>query len=150
MNRLYAIAQLLLRCSLAIGFMLPVLDRLGFFGTSTDGSVVWGNWTNFTSYTNTLMPYVSLKTATFFGFLATLLEAVCSIFLLIGFKVRYTALISFGLTLIFAVSMMFFLDARAPFNYSVFVVSFSSLMLATCYKFPWSIDTYKNQPKAYD
>lgn len=37
---------------------------------------------------------------------------------------------SFLLTLIFAVSMLLFAGYRAPFNYSVFVVSFSSLLLA--------------------
>lgn len=150
MMRLYAVAQLLLRYSLALGFIIPVLDRLGCLRTSAEEGVVWGNWSAFTNYTRTLLPYVNLKTATFLGLVATLLEAVCSIFLLIGYKVRYTALTSFGLTLLFALSMMFSLGFRAPFNYSVFVVSFSSLLLASCYKYPWSIHTYQNQPKASD
>jgi hypothetical protein len=38
--------------------------------------------------------------------------------------------------------MMFFLHIRSPFSSSVFVVSFSSLTLATFSTFPWSLDNY--------
>lgn len=142
MKNYYQIAQLLLRYSIAIGFLLPVLDRLGYFGSPGEANVTWGNWNNFVAYTQQLMPYVNLKTASFCGFVATATEVVCCVFLLVGYKVRYTALASFGLTLIFALSMMFFLHFRAPFNFSVFVVSFASLLLSTLPHFSWSIDNY--------
>ena len=143
----YPIAQLLLRCSLGIGFLLPVLDRIGFFGTFGDANVAWGDWQNFVAYTHTLMPYVNISMASFFGFLATAGEVLCGILLLVGYKIRYAAFGSFALTLIFALSMMFFLHYRAPFNFSVFVVSFSSLMLTTFHNFPWSIDAYLDARK---
>lgn len=88
------------------------------------------------------MPYANVSIAAFFGFVATVGEALCGILLLVGYKIRYAAFGSFCLTLIFALSMLFFLHYRAPFNYSVFVVSFSSLMLASFPNFPWSIDAY--------
>ncbi|NJI73255.1 DoxX family protein [Sphingobacterium kitahiroshimense] len=142
MKKSYPIIQLLLRYSVGIGFLLPVMDRLGYFGAPGETNVIWGNWTSFVAYTHQLMPYVDLKTASFFGFLATAIEIICGILLLVGYKVRYAALASFGLTFIFAISMMFFLHFRAPFNFSVFVVSFSSLLLSTLPHFSWSIDNY--------
>lgn len=148
MKRIYPIAQLFLRCSIGIGFLLPVLDRLGYFGAPGDSGVVWGDWTDFIAYTHQLMPYINLKATFFWGFMATVLELLCGILLLVGYKVRYIALGSFGLTLIFALSMMFFLNFRAPFNFSVFVVSFSSLMLATSSGFPLSIDAYLDNRKS--
>lgn len=123
-------AQLLLRWALSIGFILPVLDRLGAFGAPEDPHVAWGDWSTFAEYTHQLMPYVDLKTASIFGMIATIIEVICALFLMIGYRIQYTALTSFFLTLIFALSMLIFLHIRAPFNYSVFVVAFSSLLLA--------------------
>lgn len=142
MKTIYPIAQLLLRCSIGTGFLLPVLDRTGAFGAPGEANVAWGDWANFAAYTQQLMPYASLSVASFFGFVATVLEALFGILFLAGYKIKYVALGSFGLTLIFALSMLFFLHYRSPFNYSVFVVSFSSLMLAAYPSFPWSIDAY--------
>lgn len=142
MRTTFSIAQLLLRISLGIGFLLPVLDRLGYFGGPGEHNVLWGDWTNFVAYTHQLMPYVNLKLASYFGFIATVLELLFCVMLTVGYKARYMALGSFALTLTFALSMMFFLHFRAPFNFSVFVVSFSSLMLASFSEFPWSVDAY--------
>lgn len=142
MKTIYPVTQLLLRFSLGIGFLLPVLDRIGFFGTPGEANVVWGDWASFVAYTNQLMPYVHINTAAFFGFIATVGEVLCGIMLLVGYKTRYAAVGSFGLTFVFAFSMFFFLHYRAPFNFSVFVVSFSSLILACLPNFPWSIDSY--------
>lgn len=147
MKKSYPIIQLLLRYSIGLGFLLPVMDRLGYFGASGEANIIWGNWTEFSAYTHLLMPYLNIETASFFGLLATIIEILCGILLLVGYKIRYAALASFGLTLIFAISMMFFLHFRAPFNYSVFVVSFSSLLLATLPNFPWSVDNYSKKPK---
>jgi len=140
MNNFHPIAQILLRYAIGIGFLLPVLDRVGFFGPAGQNNVAWGNWTNFIDYTHLLMPYLSLKSTAFFGFVATALEILFGVLLLVGYKIKYVAFGSFGLTLIFALSMLFFLHFRAPFNYSVFVVSFSSLLLAANTHYPWSID----------
>src|SRR5690606_26308516 len=147
MKERYSIAQLLLRFSIGIGFLLPVLDRMGCFGGPGEPNVFWGDWTSFIAYTHQLMPYINLSAAYYFGLVATILEVIFGICLLLGYKIKYVALGSFALTLIFALSMLFFLHVRAPFNFSVFVVSFSSLILSTFHKFPWSIDTYLNQHK---
>ena len=131
MKKIFPMAQILLRLALGIGFILPVLDRIGFLGAPGSANVSWGNWTNFVAYANSLMPYLSLKMASFFGLIATIAEALFGIFLIIGYRTKLVAYGSFGLTLIFALSMLFFVGYRSPFDYSVFVNSFSCLLLAS-------------------
>ena len=143
MKGVHPLAQLLLRLALGIGFILPVLDRIGCLGAPGQKNVAWGNWENFTAYTNVLMPYVNPATASFFGFIATVAEAVFAVMLIIGYKTRMAAYGSCILTLIFALSMLLFAGYRAPFTYSVFVVSFSSLLLASSPGYAWSIDERK-------
>lgn len=131
MKKMPSTAQLLLRFALGVGFILPVLDRIGFLGAPGSANVSWGNWVNFVAYTNTLMPYFPQKIASFFGLVASVGEAVFGILLIIGYKIKFAAYGSFALTLVFALSMLFFIGYRSPFDYSVFVVSFASLLLAT-------------------
>lgn len=140
MNKQISNAQLLLRLALGIGFILPVLDRIGALGAPGSNGVGWGNWSNFTDYTHSLIPYVNRSLASVAGFIATIAEVLFSILLIIGYKTKWAAYGSFALTLIFALSMFFFSNYRAPFNYSVFVVSFSSLLLAALPYHKWSFD----------
>ena len=142
MNKESAIPQLFLRFALGIGFILPVMDRLGMLGPVGQNNVGWGNWENFVAYTNVLMPYLSKSAAGIMGLIATIAEVVFGVMLLIGLKTRYAAIGSFLLTLIFALSMAIFLGYRAPFNYSVYVVSAASLLLAGVSGYKWSIDQY--------
>lgn len=135
-----AIPQLFLRLSLGIGFILPVLDRFGLLGAPGGPNVGWGNWHNFVVYTNSLLPYLNAGTAEVMGALATIGEILFGILLIIGYKTKLAAIGSFALTLAFALSMLFFAGYRAPFNYSVFVVSAASLLLATVPLYKWSID----------
>lgn len=133
-------AQLFLRLALGVGFILPVLDRLGVLGAPGTPNVGWGNWDNFITYTHSLMPYISTSMANISGLGATIAEAVFGIFLIVGYKTKIMAIGSFLLTLTFALSMLFFAGYRAPFNYSVFTDSAASLLLATISIYKWSID----------
>lgn len=131
MKKIFPTAQILLRFALGAGFILPVLDRIGFLGAPGSANVSWGNWTNFVGYANNLMPYFPTKVASFFGLTASIGEALFGILLIIGYKVKLAAYGSFVLTLVFALSMLFFTGYRSPFDYSVFSVSFASLLLAS-------------------
>lgn len=131
MKKIFPVAQTLLRFALGAGFILPVLDRTGFLGAPGSANISWGNWVNFVAYANNLMPYLSTEIASFFGLVATIGEALFGILLIVGYKIKHAAYGSFMLTLIFALSMLFFVGYRSPFDYSVFVVSFSSLLLAS-------------------
>lgn len=135
--------QLFLRLALGIGFILPVMDRFGWLGAPGNPTVGWGSWSIFLDYTNSLMPYLSRSLANIMAIIATAGELVFGILLIIGYKIRLAATGSFLLTLMFALSMLFFANYRAPFNYSVFVVSASGLLLATIPSYKWAIEDDK-------
>ena len=136
-------AQLFLRLALGIGFILPVMDRFGWLGAPGSPTVGWGNWSVFLDYTNSLMPYLTRPVANVMAILATAGELVFAVLLIVGYKIKLAAIGSFLLTLAFALSMLIFANYRAPFNYSVFVVSASSLLLATLPTYKWSIEAGK-------
>jgi len=133
-------AQLFLRLALGIGFILPVMDRFGWLGAPGSPTVGWGNWSVFLDYTNTLMPFLARPAANIMAVLATAGELIFAVLLIIGYKIKWAAIGSFLLTLAFALSMLIFANYRAPFNYSVFVVSASSLLLSTLPTYKWSVD----------
>lgn len=132
--------QLFLRLAIGLGFILPVMDRFGWLGAPGNPTVGWGNWSIFLDYTNSLMPYLSRPLANIMAIIATAGELVFGILLIIGYKIRLAAIGSFLLALMFALSMLIFANYRAPFNYSVFVVSASSLLLATTPDYKWAIE----------
>jgi len=131
MKNTFDIPQLYLRAALGIGFILPVMDRFGWLGAAGQNGNAWGNWTNFVAYTHTLMPYMNNFLTTTLAIAATVSEVIFGIMLLIGYRIKLAATGSFFLTLAFAFSMLFFANYRAPFSYSVFVVSAASLYLAS-------------------
>lgn len=133
-------AQAFLRLALAIGFLSPVLDRFGVWGPPGSPNVGWGNWESFSHYAQSLMFFLPKSIAEIFAILATLAEAVLAILLLLGLKTRWAAVASALLTLSFAGCMTVALGIQAPLNYSVFVFSAASLLLATLSEYRWSLD----------
>ncbi|MHA3787041.1 DoxX family membrane protein [Flavobacterium hauense] len=132
--------QLYLRMALGIGFILPVMDRLGMLGLPGSPNVGWGNWSNFVDYTNSLMPYLSNSIANVLGGIASIAEVLFGIMLIIGYKTKYAAIGSGVLTLTFALSMLFFAGYRSPFNYSVFTCSAAAFLLSAIENYKWSVD----------
>ncbi|WP_147243742.1 DoxX family protein [Pedobacter miscanthi] len=150
-NNIYDRAQLFLRMSMGIGYLLPVMDRLGIFGGPGVNGNIWGNWENFVGYANTLMPYFGKGAAGIFAGLATLAEAVFALAFIAGFQIRLAAYGSMILTLIFSLSMILFVGFRAPFNYSVLVFSSASYILALIPFYRWSLDALRKtkRPNTY-
>lgn len=142
MNSTSPIPQLFLRLALGIGFILPVMDRLGWLGPAGQHFTAWGNWPNFVAYTNMLVPFLDKSLAGIAALLATVAEALFGVLLIIGYKTKLMALGSFILTLTFGLCMAIFLGLRAPFNYSVFADSAAALLLATVPVYKWSVDHY--------
>ena len=132
--------QLYLRLALGIGFILPVMDRLGMLGLPGSPNVGWGNWSNFTDYTNSLMPYLNRSIASLLGAIASVAEVVFGLMFIIGYKTKYAAIGSGVLTLSFALSMLFFAGYRSPFTYSVFTCSAASFLLSAIDSYKWSLD----------
>ncbi len=122
--------SLFARLSIALGFLSAVADRLGLWtpllGTE---NVVWGNMESFTAYTGVLLPWVPKILLPLFAWGATIAEIVLGVFLLIGFQKRLVALLSGILLLTFALSMLFALNAKAPFDYSVFAAAACAFLL---------------------
>ena len=141
-QQLKPMAQLFTRLALGIGFLWPVMDRLGWLGAPGSGSVAWGDWDSFVTYTNTLIPFANRGITNVMAFAATLAEIVFGICLIAGYKIRLVALGGAALTLTFAFCMAIFISPDAPLNYPVFVFSSGNLLLATISSYRWSVDDF--------
>lgn len=122
--------SLFARVAIAFGFLSAVADRLGLW-TPLLGSenVVWGNMGSFTAYTGVLLPWVPETILPLFAWTATIAEIILGILLLIGFQKRLVFLLSGILLLTFAFSMLFFVNIKAPFDYSVFAAAACAFLL---------------------
>ena len=134
-----ALGQIVLRIGLGTGFLLPVMDRMGWLGAPGSG-VAWGSWANFVAYTNKLMPFLPAAGAGGMGAIASVAEAVFGICLIIGYKTWQAALGSAILTFVFGLCMAIFLNIAAPFKYPVFVFTGGALLLSCLNEYKWSID----------
>lgn len=122
--------SLFARIAIALSFLSAVADRFGLW-TPLLGSenVVWGNMENFIAYTGILIPWAPKAILPLFAWSATIAEIVLGILLLTGFYQRIVALLSGILLLTFAFSMLFFVNIKAPFDYSVFTAAACALLL---------------------
>jgi uncharacterized membrane protein YphA (DoxX/SURF4 family) len=136
------IAQLILRLALGLGFLLPVMDRLGLMGPYGTSGVSWGDWKHFVDYTHTLVPFTSRLVANILSLLATIAEAVFGVCLIIGFRIKQAALGAGILTLLFGLCMAVFKSIDAPFSYPVFVFTGGALVLSGIDHYRWSVDNY--------
>jgi putative oxidoreductase len=146
------IAALFLRISIATGFLSASADRFGWWGINGAKGVSWGDWQHFVNYTNVLLPFAPPALANVllpfappalanvFAIAATVAEIVIAILLAIGLYTRLAAFSAGLLALFFALSMTFTLGIKAPFSYSVFIVSAAGFLLAAIPAYKWSID----------
>ena len=123
------ISILFLRFSLAGSYLSAVADRFGFWGKAGEPGVVWGNFTAFLSYTQFLNPWAPTELSSLLGYIATGAEIILAILFLIGFKLKLTSITSFGLLMLFALSMTFTSGIKGAFDYSVFTAAAASLLL---------------------
>jgi putative oxidoreductase len=130
------IATLLLRLSLASGFLSAVASRLGLWGKHSSG---WSSFLNYTAQVNTFAPKSFIPTI---AVVATILEAGLGILLLIGFKTGYAAYGAALLSLLFALAMTYSYGIKEPMDYSVFAFSAAAFLLATIPFYKWSIDQF--------
>ncbi len=114
-------------------------------------NISWGNWANFVLYTHKLNPSISAEVASILAILATLGEAGFGILLVLGLFTRWAALGARLLTSAFALAMSIELGYKAPINYSVWVDSAASLLLATFSAYAYSMDSliFKRRPTIF-
>ena len=104
------LVKLFLRLTISVGFLSAVADRFGFWSKENSA---WGNWENFLNYTKVLNPLVPENLISPVAIIATALEIIFPIFLLV-----------FGLSMAFSVGI------KAPLDYSVFTGSAACFALS--------------------
>ncbi|XHR97287.1 hypothetical protein ACFJIV_11905 [Mucilaginibacter sp. UC70_90] len=117
------------------------MDRLGLLGSPGSGTA-WGDWKHFVDYTNTLIPFANRAIANIMGIVATIAESVFGILLIVGYRIKETALGASILTLSFGICMAIFVNITAPISYPVFVFTGAALVLSGLDQYVWSIDGY--------
>jgi putative oxidoreductase len=121
------LALLFVRITLGIGFLSGVADRFGLWRGRNAG---YGNFDGFISYTakvNSFMPAFSIP---FLAWAATIAELVLGVLLLWGLWLRWTALASALLLILFGTAMAISFGAKSPLDYSVFSASAAAILLA--------------------
>ncbi|VAV85763.1 hypothetical protein MNBD_BACTEROID02-701 [hydrothermal vent metagenome] len=119
--------KLFLRIAIALGFLSAVADRFGFWAKDVSA---WGNWDSFLEYTQLINPWMPSTLVLIVGTVATVIEIVCAISLLIGFKVEIFAKISGFLMLTFALAMITSTGIKGVFDYSVLSASAGAFALS--------------------
>lgn len=112
--------QLLLRLALSASYLSAVADRFGFWGAPETTGVAWGNWENFVNYTCSVVGFLPTQWSGSLAIVATALEIILPIFLIIGYQLKYVSIVSGCLLLGFALAMAVSFGIKAPLDYSVF------------------------------
>lgn len=99
-----------------------------------------GNWKNFEVYTLKLTYFLPEILSIFSAYIATFLEILFPVMLILGYKTRIASYGSGILLLVFAVSMAVALGAKAPLDYSVWIGSAGAFLLAVQQEYSYSID----------
>ncbi|QDU79102.1 hypothetical protein Pla110_08060 [Polystyrenella longa] len=128
---LLKIAMIAVRVALAFSFLSAVADRFGLWGEPGTGEVAWGNFTAFTDYTAMLLWFLPQGLVPLFAWMATVIEIVLAIGLLVGYQLRIFAYGSSLMLLTFALSMSVATGAEGPFTYSVWTASAAAFLLGT-------------------
>ncbi|UMQ41366.1 DoxX family protein [Chryseobacterium sp. Y16C] len=136
--------QLFLRVAIAVTMLSAVADRLGFWGKNSS----WGNWENFEKYTQQLTYFLPTSLGTVSAYAATFLEILFPLLLVLGFKTKLAAYGAGFLLLIFAISMTIALGVKAPLDYSVWIGSAASFLLAVQERYSFTIDNLTNKYKS--
>lgn len=120
--------KLFLRLSISLGFFSAVADRFGLWAKRYSA---WGNWSNFEKYTAQINPWCPEAFIPFLATVATSLEILFGIGLLIGYKTEFFAKLSGILLLIFALAMTFSGGVKSALDASVFIASAAAFALST-------------------
>jgi len=134
--------QLFVRITIATAFLSAVADRIGLWGAPGSKYASWGNWENFMAYSNQLIFFAPDLLKEPLAILATLLEVVFAVLLLLGYKTKITAKLSGLLLLLFAVTMTVAFGIKSTFTYSVWIGAGACFLLANMETYYYSLDNY--------
>jgi hypothetical protein len=128
-RRLLQLASWAARIALAAAFASAVADRFGVWGAPGTAGVTWGSVERYNAYVATLNWFLPPTVIAFVGWSATVAEIALAVALLVGWKLRWSALLSAGLLGIFGVTMVMALGVKAPLSYSVFSAASAAFLL---------------------
>ncbi len=128
--RVMGVAQWFLRLTLTAGFLSAVADRFGLWGPPGASNVAWGDWQRFVEYVAILNWFAPEPIIPTLAWAATLGEFLVALGLLVGWQLRWVALVGGILLLSFAVTMTMALGIKAPLDFSVFGAAAGSFLLA--------------------
>jgi thiosulfate dehydrogenase (quinone) large subunit len=129
-----------LRLALGTTFLAAVTDRFGVWGAPGAPNVSWGDFPHFLRYAaqvNALLPPALIP---LIAWLATVLETLLGLALVVGVQTRLAALASAGLLGLFALAMTVSMGVKSALNYSVFSASAGALLLAISASDTWTLD----------
>jgi uncharacterized membrane protein YphA (DoxX/SURF4 family) len=123
-----------------VTFLTAVADRFGLCGQFGTPNVAWGDFARFAQYTGQLNPWAPAALVPTLAWAATAAELVLGVALLLGLFIRWSALLSGILLLLFASGMSMGTGIKSALNASVFSAAAAAFALAVLGPGPWSVD----------
>ena len=114
------------RIALGAAFLSGIASRFGLWGEG----VGYGSFANFVHYTAEVNSFMPAFTIPFLAWAATVAELVLGVALILGVRLRWAALGSALLLLLFGTAMAISFGLKEPLDYSVFSASAAALLLA--------------------
>jgi uncharacterized membrane protein YphA (DoxX/SURF4 family) len=123
------VASWVVRVALAATFLSAVADRFGLWGPPGTPAVAWGSIEQYESYVGLLNWFLPEALISPVGWIATILEILLAVVLLIGWQLRWFALATAVLLTLFATAMLVSLGPKPPLDYSVFTAASAAFLL---------------------
>jgi uncharacterized membrane protein YphA (DoxX/SURF4 family) len=120
-------AFLYLRLAIGVSFLSGIADRFGLYRGRNVG---YGNFAGFVQYTAKVNSFMPASTIPFLAWAATVAEFSFGLLLVVGLWVRWAAVGSCLLLILFGTAMAISFGIKSPLDYSVFSASAGALVLA--------------------
>ena len=127
--RLLRAASWAVRIALGVSLLSAVADRFGLWGAPGAPGVTWGDVAHYNAYVAKLNFFVPAIFIPLAGWTATIAEIVLGITLLVGWQLRWSALLTAMMLAVFGVTMTLALGPHAPLSYSVFSAASAAFLL---------------------
>lgn len=114
------------RIALGAAFLSGIASRFGLWGEG----VGYGSFANFVRYTGEVNSFMPASTIPILAWAATVAELVLGVALILGVRLRWAALGTALLLLLFGTAMAISFGPKEPLDYSVFSASAAALLLA--------------------
>ncbi len=127
-----------LRLTLAASYLSSVSSRFGLWGEDAG----WGNYANFLEYTakvNSFMPGAAIPVI---ARIVDVAEISFAALLIVGFRIRETAILSGVMLFLFAFGMNLGVGVISMLDHSVYTASAASFLLAVHHKNFLSLDAF--------